>query len=86
MHTATSSHEISQFFRECYIRWATGHLEPAMDEELNELSPPGWENWKQTIERIHGYRPGHFRQLQAHLRKHARLSSDQALAVMLRQA
>ncbi len=86
MHATTTDREVSQFFRECYIRWAAGQLDPQDDDELNQLTPPGWENWKQVVERMNGYEAHQFRRLYTLLCETAGLSTEEALAVMLRAA
>lgn len=76
--------EVSQFLRAHYIRWAVGQLDPLMAQELNALSPAGWENWKTTLERVHGYDAARMRVLHTRLCDSLGFSSEEALSLMLR--
>lgn len=84
MPTTTSDRAIAEFFRENYIRWAVGQLDPRVEQELDELSPPGWENWKNVMERENGFVSAHFQHLQTLLCESTELSGEEALAVLLR--
>lgn len=76
--------EVSRYFRESYICWAIGQLDPLVEKELDELTSSGWENWKAVMEREYGLRAEHFRNLQTLLCTAAGLSSQEALDVLLR--
>lgn len=76
--------EVACFFRENYIVWAVGELDPVLERELDALSPRGWENWKAVMEREYGMNAGHIRNLHALLCESAGLSRDEALAAILR--
>ncbi len=84
MNAQAVDFEVARFFRDSYIRWAVGMLDPEDVQDLDELSPAGWENWKDIMQRETGHDAGHFRQLQLLLCKTADLSRDEALEVMLR--
>ena len=43
--------DAAQFFQSYYILWLVGMLDPDMTAELDELSPPGVENWRQVMHR-----------------------------------
>lgn len=43
--------DAARFFESSYVLWAVGMLDPELTAELDALTPPGWEPWRQTLER-----------------------------------
>jgi hypothetical protein len=39
------------FFQAHYVTWAVGMMDPGFAEELDALSAPGQENWRQIMQR-----------------------------------
>lgn len=72
--------DAARFFESYYLMWAVGMVDPEMVEELDSLSPPGVENWRQLMQRRCRYSR---RELQARFRRLCETMSDEeALEVM----
>lgn len=84
MPATVSDLEVARYFRESYFCWAVGQLDPAVEQELDELSLSGWENWKEVMEREFGYTAAEIQNRHAHLCATLGLSPDEALDALLR--
>ncbi|MDX1968385.1 MAG: hypothetical protein SFV23_14510 [Planctomycetaceae bacterium] len=84
MHGTDCELDAAQFFRAHYIQWAVGRLDPETAQELDELSPAGWENWKSMLEREHGYSAASFREQHNVLCDSFQFSAEAALSLMLK--
>jgi len=49
--TKAAEHEAAQFIQVHYVMWVVGMMEPDLAAEMNELTPPGRENWIQVMDR-----------------------------------
>ena len=43
--------DASLFFQTHYVLWTLGWIDPDLVAELDGLSPPGHENWRQVMQR-----------------------------------
>ena len=60
--TTPSDDAVRTFFRAHYVLWLIGELEPEVEQELDALSDPNCENWKQVLRRELACSPDDLRQ------------------------
>lgn len=80
MHSG--DHDAALFFQTHYVLWTVGMLDPDFVAELDSLSPPNHENWRQVMRRQCGWSRTEIQQ--QFVRLCEEMSDDDAVETILR--